>query len=83
MFVDFCGMMVLLDNGVIDRFVGFFFLDNSGFMLVCNIDSCNLIGTDIGFCQYFYQCGVLGGLDFYWVVFYLIWFWVDLFKFVL
>lgn len=50
MFVDFCGMMVLLDNGVIDRFVGFFFLDNSGFMLVCNIDSCNLIGIDIGFC---------------------------------
>lgn len=47
MLADFCGTTALPDNGVIDRLAGFFFPDNSGFTLVRNTDSCNLIGTDI------------------------------------
>ena len=83
MLADFCGTTALPDNGVIDRLAGFFFPDNSGFTLVRNTDSCNLIGTDIGFRQHFYQRGALGGPDFHWVVFYPTWFWVDLLKFAL
>ena len=43
MFADLGGTTALPDNGVIDRFAGFFFPDNSGFTLVRNTDSCNLI----------------------------------------
>lgn len=56
LFVNIGGMMVLLDNSVVYWFVGFMFLDDCGFMLVGDIDSGNLIGIDIGFGQYFYQC---------------------------
>ena len=83
MLADLGGTTALPDNGVIDRLAGFFFPDNSGFTLVRNTDSCNLIGTDIGFRQHFYQRGALGGPDFHWVVFYPAWFWVDLLKFAL
>lgn len=45
----------LPDNSVVDRLTGFAFPDNRRFTLVGNTDSGNLVGTDIGFRQYFNQ----------------------------
>ncbi len=83
MFADLGGTTALPDNGVLDRFAGFFFPDLRGFTLVRITASCNLIGTDLGFRQHFYQRGALGVPDFHWVVFYPAWFWVELLLFAL
>lgn len=56
LFVDFCGMVVLLDDSVVDGFIGFLFLYYYGFMLIGDVDGCDLIGVDICFGQCFDQC---------------------------
>lgn len=55
LFANIGGTTALLDNSVVYRFAGFTFPDDRGFTLVGDTDSGNLIGTDIGLSQHFYQ----------------------------
>lgn len=56
---DTGGATALLDDGIVDRLAGLFFLDNGRLTLIGDADTGDLIGIDVGLRQHFYQRGTL------------------------
>lgn len=74
---------VLLYDGVVDWFVGFFVLDDGGFVLVCDFDGGDVVLGEVGVFEGEVDDFLDVVLDFGCVVFYLVGFGKDLFVFFL
>lgn len=82
-FVQIGGVVVLLDDGIVDGFVGFVVLDQYGFVLVGDVDGGDGFGFGFGFFDYCVGGGGYCGLQVGWVMFDLVRVWKMLWKFFL